>query len=93
MITATQARQTLPAQLDKVERGAEVEITRHGRVVAVLVSPAALVSRRASRAWCRADQIGALLDQARRKPLPEPTMSASRADELVSEVRAGRRDR
>ena len=32
-------RQTLPAQLDCVERGEQVAITRCGRVVAVLVSP------------------------------------------------------
>ncbi|WP_434056376.1 type II toxin-antitoxin system Phd/YefM family antitoxin [Georgenia sunbinii] len=64
-ISASVARQTLPAQLDRVEAGEEVAITRHGRVVAVLVRPDALRARRAPEAWRQADRIGC---PARRRP-------------------------
>ena len=93
VVTASQARQTLPAQLDRVENGEQVEITRHGRVVAVLVSPAALGPRRAPEAWGQAQRIEELLAQARAVPLPAPAITASRADELVKAVRAGRQAR
>lgn len=89
-VSASIARQTLPAQLDRVERGDEVAITRHGRVVAVLVSPDALASRRASAAWVLADHIGARLEQARSEPLRAPELPVARADEMVAAVRAGR---
>jgi len=89
-ITASDARQTLPAQLDRVERGEEVSITRHGRVVAVLVSPDVLRSRRATDAWREADRIGSLLEEALAQKLDPPTMSAERAEELVAAIRAGR---
>lgn len=45
-INVSKARQTLPEQLDCVEAGAEVSITRHGRVVAVFVRPDVLEFRR-----------------------------------------------
>ncbi|MDX8153697.1 type II toxin-antitoxin system Phd/YefM family antitoxin [Patulibacter brassicae] len=89
-ISASAARQTLPAQLDRVEAGEEVEITRHGRVVAVLVSPETLRARRAPEAWRRADEVDALLARARDAPLRAPALSAERAEELVADVRDGR---
>lgn len=89
-ISASVARQTLPAQLDLVEHGEEVAITRHGRVVAVLVSPDVLRSRRAPGAWNRADAVAALLDAARSADLPAPSIDPERAEELVREIRAGR---
>lgn len=89
-ISASAARQTLPAQLDRVEAGEEVAITRHGRVVAVLVRPDTLQARRAPEAWNRADHIGALLESARGKPLRHPVLSPERAEELVEAVRADR---
>ena len=92
-ISASEARQTLPAQLDRVEAGDEVSITRHGRVVAVLVRPDVLAARRASQAWDRADRIGALLAEAREQPLQDPVLSAGRAAELVSRLRAERSGR
>lgn len=92
-ISASTARETLPAQLDRVERGEEVEITRHGRVVAVLVSPGALKARRASRVWDEADRIDALLQRARSEPLRDPALATERADELVKAVRRGRSGR
>jgi prevent-host-death family protein len=89
-ISASDARQTLPAQLDRVEAGEEVAITRHGRVVAVLVHPDALSRRRASGAWLEADRIGALLEHARSEPLRAPVISPERAEELVESVRRDR---
>lgn len=89
-VSASVARQTLPAQLDKVEAGEEVSITRHGRVVAVLVHPDSLNRRRASDAWAEAERIGTLLERARSEPLRRPAISAQRAQELVESVRRGR---
>lgn len=92
-ISASAARQTLPAQLDRVEAGEEVEITRHGRVVAVLVPPEALRARRAPDAWRRADHISALIETARGESLRGLTLSPERAEELVEAVRADRSGR
>lgn len=89
-ISASTARQTLPAQLDLVERGEEVSITRHGRVVAVLVHPDLLRARRAPEAWSRADQIDVLLRQARDEALRPAVLTAERAEELVEDVRTHR---
>ncbi len=92
-ISVSTARETLPAQLDRVERGEEVAITRHGRVVAVLVSPDVLRARRASGLWNDADRIDDLLQRARSEPLRGPSLEADRADELVKVVRRGRSGR
>ncbi|WP_168211853.1 type II toxin-antitoxin system Phd/YefM family antitoxin [Ruania zhangjianzhongii] len=92
-VNASQARQTLPAQLDRVAKGESVEITRHGRVVAVLVSPELLRSRRALEAWKDADLINERLEHARREPIPPPSLTAERAEELVTSVRADRNAR
>jgi antitoxin (DNA-binding transcriptional repressor) of toxin-antitoxin stability system len=92
-ISASDARQTLPAQLDRVEAGEEVSITRHGKVVAVLVRPDVLVARRAHQAFDQAERIGARLAQARTAPLSPAAISAARADELAEGVQAARSDR
>lgn len=92
-ISASAARQTLPAQLDRVEQGEEVAITRHGHVVAVLVRPDVLRARRASSAWAEADRIDALLEQARAEPLPRPALNRQEAAGLVDDVRASRAGR
>ncbi|NNG35581.1 type II toxin-antitoxin system Phd/YefM family antitoxin [Nakamurella aerolata] len=89
-ISASTARQTLPAQLDRVQAGAEVAITRHGRVVAVLVHPQTLARRRAPEAYDSADAIGARLAAASAEPLKPPALSSARADDLVRSVRNGR---
>jgi prevent-host-death family protein len=92
-ISATTARQSLPAQLDRVEAGEEIAITRHGRVVAVLVSPTALATRRAPAAWHQADCIAILIERARNDPLPPAAMSTERADALVEAVNTARQAR
>ncbi|MDO5502242.1 MAG: type II toxin-antitoxin system prevent-host-death family antitoxin [Actinomycetia bacterium] len=89
-ITVSAARQTLPAQLDRVAAGEEVEITRHGRVVAVLISPSRLRHRRAHETIAAADRLGARLEQAREEPLRAGALTPERAEELVASVREGR---
>ena len=92
-ISASEARQTLPAQLDRVEAGQEVAITRHGRVVAVLVSPESLSRRRAADAWATADRYADLLDAAREAALPSPPLGRTAAEELLRDVARGREAR
>lgn len=92
-VSASTARQTLPAQLDRVEAGEEVAITRHGRVVAVLVSPDQLRARRTTGAWEGADALSHRLEASRQEPLRPARMSAERVEELVKDVRAGRHGR
>ncbi len=89
-ISASEARQTLPAQLDRVEAGEEVSITRHGRVIAVLVRPDVLRSRRAANAWSAADRIGALLERARDVPMAAPALTIEQADALAQSIDAER---
>jgi len=89
-ISASVARQTLPAQLDRVEAGEEVAITRHGRVIAVLVQPDALQARRAPEAWSQADRIADLMEGARTRPLQSAELSPARAEELVHAIRDAR---
>lgn len=90
-MTATDARRTLPELLDRVSRGERVSITRHGRVVAVLVSPDVLAQRPA--AIKHAEQLAERLQTARTSPLPEPSIDSARADELVAAIEADRTGR
>ncbi|MBB2892489.1 type II toxin-antitoxin system Phd/YefM family antitoxin [Flexivirga oryzae] len=92
-VSASEARQTLPKQLDRVEAGDEVAITRHGRVVAVLVHPDVLRRRRAGAAWDEADRIGELLAEARAEPIRPPVISSKRAEDLLASVRRDRAGR
>jgi prevent-host-death family protein len=41
-----ETRESLSDLLDHVEKGEEIEITRHGKAVAVMISPAALAALR-----------------------------------------------
>lgn len=90
-MTASEARAALPELLTRVEGGEEVTITRHGHAVAVVVRPDALRSRRAAG---NVGRIHDLLTSARATALTETTgLSASRAEQLISEIRAGRESR
>jgi len=90
-ISASEARATLPAILDRVLAGEEVTITRHGQAVAVVVRPDAIRVRRTDRALADAERLRDLLDRARSVRLSDAaTVSAGRADELVAEVAASR---
>ena len=89
-VSATDARTFLPAILDRVARGGEVTITRHGVPVAVVIRPDALRVRRSGAAMTAAATLTQALTRARRFPLPVEGLSVERADELVAAVRAGR---
>ena len=89
-VSVSEARASLPQLLDRVIGGEEVIITRHGQPVAVVVRPDALRVRRAEQVLAAAAEIGDLLEQGRRAPLAPATLSPERAEELISEVRAGR---
>ncbi|MCX6599053.1 MAG: type II toxin-antitoxin system prevent-host-death family antitoxin [Acidobacteria bacterium] len=56
-IGAFEAKNTLGALLDRVERGEEIVITRHGKPVARLISSAGMIDH--SRAQAAADRIRA----------------------------------
>ncbi len=93
-MTVSQARAALPEILERVRAGEEVTLTRHGVAVAVVVRPDVLRSRRAEGILQAAARIGEALDQARHTPISSrPSMTPERADELVADVRAGRRRR
>jgi prevent-host-death family protein len=90
-MTVSEARAALPELLSRVEGGEEITITRHGHPAAVLVRPDALRSRRADAALEDAGRIHELLIQAAGEPLPEGQgLTAQRAEELVTAIRAGR---
>ena len=89
-VGAAEARAALPELLSRVERGEQVTITRHGRVVAVLVSPQGLRRRAAGEAFDAADRIHALLSEAAVSGWPEGDgLTAERAETLIAEIRAG----
>ena len=90
MVNVSEARAVLPDLLSRVEGGEEVTITRHGRPVAVLVRPDALRSRRAGAAFAGAEAIHQLITAAAATAPDGNGLTASRADELVAEIRAGR---
>jgi prevent-host-death family protein len=90
-ITVTEARGKLPELLDRVGEGEEITLTRHGVPVAVLVRPDALRTRRAAAAFKKAEELHAMMIEARGKPLsPEGVLSPERAEELIAEIRRGR---
>ncbi|WP_390905447.1 type II toxin-antitoxin system Phd/YefM family antitoxin [Occallatibacter riparius] len=64
-IGAFEAKNTLGSLLDRVQQGEEIEITRHGKVVARLVPTSGAVDRVAARAAF--DRIRARAPQARVK--------------------------
>lgn len=80
----------MPEVLDRVERGEEITITRHGRPAAVLLRPGALRTRRPEHAIDRAREIAALVSAARGRPLSDALVSVERAQEWVDAVRADR---
>lgn len=94
-MTASEARAALPEILDRVLRGEEVEITRHGKPVAVVVSPNALRVRRADRAFADADRVRDLIVGGIAIDIDghRPPITADRAEELIRHIEAGRAER
>lgn len=94
-MTVTEARAELPALLDAVEEGHEVTITRHGKPVAVLISPRRLRRHRLARHDAEVGRLHQMLEDARARPRPMaelPPVSRQRADEIVAWIDAGRDD-
>jgi prevent-host-death family protein len=88
---ASEARAKLPELLTRVEGGDVITITRHGRPIAVLVSPDIWHRRSRVAVLEEAQKVRDLLDAARAAALPTgPGLSAEYAEELVREVRTGR---
>jgi prevent-host-death family protein len=86
-MSISEARAMLPELIDRVVAGDEVTITRHGRPVAVVIRPDSLRTRRADEALARADRLADVIEAARSAPLGEaPTLSATRARELATDV-------
>jgi prevent-host-death family protein len=91
-MTVSEARAALPEIVERVMAGDEITLTRHGEPVAVVIRPDRLRSRRAGEALAESDRLRALLDTGRRTKLAaRPSMSPTRADELVADVRSSRR--
>lgn len=90
VLTVSEARAALPAILDRVQAGAEVTITRHGRPVAVVVRPEALRTRRAAAVMAAASAVHTALETGRRNARPAAGMSVPRAEDLIADVRAAR---
>jgi antitoxin (DNA-binding transcriptional repressor) of toxin-antitoxin stability system len=92
-ISSSEARAALPELLDRVSEGEEVTITRHGRPVAVVVRPDALRVRRIDAVAATRD-VRDLLEAGRSAPLSDlEGLTTERADELIADVRAGRKRR
>jgi len=92
-MTVSEARASLPELLTRVEAGEEVTITRYGRPVAVLVRPDVLRPR-AEVVIEQAGQLHKDLMAARDQELSvEPGLTLEWAEELISEIRAGRDSR
>ncbi|MHB1504027.1 MAG: type II toxin-antitoxin system Phd/YefM family antitoxin [Acidimicrobiales bacterium] len=90
-MTISEARAALPEVVDRVGRGEEIMITRHGRPVAVVVRPDAHRSRRAEQALRTAEQTRGLLEAGGRSALSSaPGITAERADELVNAIKTDR---
>lgn len=93
-VSATDARASLPELLNRVAAGEEVTVTRHGQPVAVMVRPDSLRARRAADTLAAADGVRELLLRGRQRPLGgSARITAARAEELVADVRTGRRPR
>ena len=88
--SASEARAKLPEIIDRVIDGQEITITRHGKPVAVVLSPQALRTRRAAKLFAEAEALGRSIDAARAQPLSEGSMTEEYAEELIKEIRAGR---
>ena len=91
IMSASEARASLPEILDRVLAGEEVTITRHGEAVAVVVRPDTIRIRRADRALADAERLRDILARGRISRLSDaPDLTVERAEQLVAEVAAAR---
>ena len=89
-LTVSEARAHLRSLLERVKDGEEIVLTQYGQAVAVLIHPSRLRDRRASAVLDAAARRLEELRAARRHPDRGQGLSAARAEELVTEVRAAR---
>lgn len=89
-LSVSEARATLPEILDRVERGEEITITRHGRPAAVLLRPDMVRLRRADHVLQQAREIAARVAAGGDQVLAPPAVSAAHAEEWVAALRADR---
>jgi antitoxin (DNA-binding transcriptional repressor) of toxin-antitoxin stability system len=90
-LTISEARATLPDVVDRVSRGEEITITRHGQPVAVVVRPDVLRARRVAELYAEGEWLREIWEEAGRLSLADTTpLTAERAEELIAEIRAGR---
>ena len=75
-IGAFEAKNTLGALLDRVERGEEIVITRHGKPVARLVASAGGIDR--ARAKAASDRIRARAERLSSRPFNWGVLKADR---------------
>lgn len=93
LLSVTEARAQLPSLLDRVEKGEEIQITRHGRPVAVLVRPPEPIENRLSPRSAeivrelRAHEAAA---RARRGQPIVPASDGLDADVWIAEIRSER---
>ncbi len=88
--TVTEARACLPAILDRVREGADVALTRHGEVVAVVSRPDRARMRRTFKLQEEAAALRVEMEAARDLALPSAVGDPAWADRMVAELRADR---
>lgn len=88
--TVSAARAALPEIIRQVEAGDEVRLTRHDRVVAVVVSPETLRVRRGCPTLADAQALRDRLAAAAGWVGPPAAIDPTRADQLAAGVRADR---
>jgi antitoxin (DNA-binding transcriptional repressor) of toxin-antitoxin stability system len=90
-LSVSEARAALPDLVDRVTKGEEIILTRHGRPVAVVVRPDALRVRRGEGALASAADLRERFRAARSVVQPViKGVSRKRANTLVADLRAGR---
>lgn len=94
-LSISEARATLPSLLDRVAKGEEITITRHGHAVAVLMPSERVKTRRKAvqEALAGAAEIRRQLDEARARarrgePLLPPSGNTAFYDEWEAERQA-----
>ena len=82
-LTVSEARARLPELLDRIERGEEITITRHGRPAAVMLRPDAVrVTARGEHDRPAQGRSEGCSKRLEHRPLGPPTLDAEYAEEL-----------
>ncbi len=87
--TVSEARAQLPALLDRVARGEEITVTRHGEPVVILVHPDRWHRGRAAEVLDQADRLRKQMEQLSGQPMPAPIEDMD-VDARVAQLRTDR---